>query len=832
MTALVLRWRQVDPPVLTQWRGVNAAMLASVARDPELPIAGVIGPPGVAGPAGATGATGPAGPQGLPGAAGQQGPAGAAGATGPAGSQGVAGPQGATGATGAAGAAGPQGPIGLTGATGPQGPQGLQGPAGSGSAINLIEVDLGPTAARSGKFVIGGLAGLTAGSRVRIEQAVGPYTGKGTLTDEYEMDAISASGTVTAATEITAYWNSAGAVRGNVKFLYDVAVASVAALPTFKNVNVRNSRTATASAWNAKAAAVRSGSARATVLCIGDSVTYGQGAGSPDAWTGARPLSYPAQLATKLSVAGLPAINASMFAGFAGANPTVAQMLAYDSRIAAGAGWFNEAGFPTAGGEVWANSSDTSALSFTPSIAVDTFIVYYYTDPVLGQMTVDVDGTGSSAINSGVAKSYASVTKSVALGTHTVNIRRTTGYLRIVGVKAYNSASKAVDVINLGWSGAKSGDWNSTLDPWSPLNAITALAPDLSIIKLGINDWQTAVPPATYAANMAALITRCKQTGDVIVCSPHQTVGQDPQVNAYVDALRDAIDNADVRMVDWYYYHGTYAAINGAGNMFDGLHPKAVIYANEGTLLTSVLTSDPVTVTSSYDPATLFSGAAGVFFDPNDSAAVWQDAAGTVPGVVGQPVGRLSDKSGNGNHAMQVTAGARPTLRADPSGKRYIIGDGVDDWLRASFTMTGNWTRVSLLRVYRWTANAHMIGGGATINAGAVQHITSAPSLRVLDGAASAVVINDANVGYDVVLVERHSGATTTVKVNNAAYVPVNDAGSTLPDGMTLFGTSGAVPTNLAQVRFGGGLAINRTLTDPEIAGLLTHFNARADVVL
>lgn len=207
MTALVLRWRQPDAPVVTQWRAVDAAMLAAVARDPATVIAGVVGPPGVAGPAGPAGATGPQGLQGLPGVA------GAPGATGPAGSQGVA---------------GPQGPIGLTGATGPAGPQGPQGPAGSGgSALNLVEVDLGNTPRRSGAFSLTGLSGMTAGSRVRIEQAMGPYSGKGTLADEYEMDAVSASGTVASASQIDALWTSASPVRGNFKFLYDVGAAPV-----------------------------------------------------------------------------------------------------------------------------------------------------------------------------------------------------------------------------------------------------------------------------------------------------------------------------------------------------------------------------------------------------------------------------------------------------------------------------------------------------------------------------------------------------------------------------------------------------------------------------
>jgi lysophospholipase L1-like esterase len=218
MTALVLQWRYPDPPVVTRWRGVDAAMLAAVAREPEAPIAGVIGPPGLQGP---TGATGPAGPQGIQGQAG------------------VAGVPGATG------------PVGPVGPAGPQGVAGPQGPAGSGgSALNLVEVDLGNVPARSGKFSLTGLSGLTVGSRVRIEQAVGPYTGKGSLADEYEMDAVSASGVVASASEISALWTSPGVVRGNFKFLYDVAAAP---------------------------ATVPIGNAR--IVMTGDSIAVGQGGG-------------------------------------------------------------------------------------------------------------------------------------------------------------------------------------------------------------------------------------------------------------------------------------------------------------------------------------------------------------------------------------------------------------------------------------------------------------------------------------------------------------------------------------------------------------------------
>lgn len=166
-------------------------MLAAVARAPALPLAAVVGPPGVAGPQGA------AGPQGT---------------GGPAGSQGASGPQGATGPQGIAGPAGPQG------ITGPQGPVG----SGGGGALTVVEIDLGASGRRSGKFVIGGLSGLTVGKPVAMLQAPGPYAGKGTLSDEAEMDVVEAAASVTSASAITGFWRSRTRVRGAVKFNYQI----------------------------------------------------------------------------------------------------------------------------------------------------------------------------------------------------------------------------------------------------------------------------------------------------------------------------------------------------------------------------------------------------------------------------------------------------------------------------------------------------------------------------------------------------------------------------------------------------------------------------------
>ena len=65
-------------------------------------------------------------------------------------------------------------------------------------------------------------------------------------------------------------------------------------------------------------------------------------------------------------------------------------------------------------------------------------------------------------------------------------------------------------------------------------------------------------------------------------------------------------------------------------------------------------------------PTQLFAlGEVGAWYDPSDFSSMYQDSAGTTPvTAVEQPVGKILDKSGRGNHASQATSAARPTLSA------------------------------------------------------------------------------------------------------------------------------------------------------------------------
>ena len=79
-------------------------------------------------------------------------------------------------------------------------------------------------------------------------------------------------------------------------------------------------------------------------------------------------------------------------------------------------------------------------------------------------------------------------------------------------------------------------------------------------------------------------------------------------------------------------------------------------------------------------------GEQGFFYDPNDLSTMFQDAVGTIPvTAVGQPVGRILDKSGRNNHAYQTTSASRPILRQNAvTGANYLEFDGSDDFLRTN----------------------------------------------------------------------------------------------------------------------------------------------------
>ncbi len=78
-------------------------------------------------------------------------------------------------------------------------------------------------------------------------------------------------------------------------------------------------------------------------------------------------------------------------------------------------------------------------------------------------------------------------------------------------------------------------------------------------------------------------------------------------------------------------------------------------------------------------------GEPGAWYDPSDLSTLFQDEAGTTPvTAVEQPVGRMLDKSGRGNHATQATTTKRPVysrrvnqMVGSEAWDKMVASDGV-----------------------------------------------------------------------------------------------------------------------------------------------------------
>ena len=96
------------------------------------------------------------------------------------------------------------------------------------------------------------------------------------------------------------------------------------------------------------------------------------------------------------------------------------------------------------------------------------------------------------------------------------------------------------------------------------------------------------------------------------------------------------------------------------------------------------------TTVGGFNPLSLFAaGEQGVWYDPSDLSTMYQDSAGTIPvTAVEQPVGRILDKSGRGNHATQATSANRPVLSARVNLLTYSNAFTSGSWTSPAMTLT------------------------------------------------------------------------------------------------------------------------------------------------
>lgn len=103
---------------------------------------------------------------------------------------------------------------------------GMQSNISTSGRMSVVEQDLGSIPRYSGYFDVA-TSKQTTNRTVRVTQNVGPYTGKGNLQDESEMDMVTAMGYVKDPSTIRVFWNAGvknGPVVGNIKFALSVSL--------------------------------------------------------------------------------------------------------------------------------------------------------------------------------------------------------------------------------------------------------------------------------------------------------------------------------------------------------------------------------------------------------------------------------------------------------------------------------------------------------------------------------------------------------------------------------------------------------------------------------
>jgi lysophospholipase L1-like esterase len=340
------------------------------------------------------------------------------------------------------------------------------------------------------------------------------------------------------------------------------------------------------SKWHAAIAAVRAGTRNATIICVGDSTTMGAGSnGTNGSTTNARVNSYPAQLTSLLAdrSAPIPALHQSVNA-FSGVSGNGSNYNAYNPTVTFATPTDWTPNINTLGGKAFGSTVSNSRMIWSPPNSVDTFEVIFLTSTNGGTMSVYMDGSAtptesfsvSAGANGNLRKTY-----SVSLGVHSIEFAKTAGtFVQIANIWAYDSTNKKVNILNAGTASANAATLAANSDNASSISLINAIAPDLTIINTGLNDFPANTAQASFQASLNALIDAATASGSAVLEFPNSRGNANE--NTFFGYFQNVSKARHVPLLDLRTVFGNLTQANAAGYMSgDSLHPSGLGYGVE-----------------------------------------------------------------------------------------------------------------------------------------------------------------------------------------------------------------------------------------------------------
>ncbi len=234
-------------------------------------------------------------------------------------------------------------------------------------------------------------------------------------------------------------------------------------------------------------------------------------------------------------------------------------------------------------------------------------------------------------------------------------------------------------------------------------------------------------------------------------------------------------------------------------------------------------------VSAAFSPASLFTASEkGGYWDVQDTTSMFQNSNGTTAAAVNSPVGYVADKSGNGNHLVQATGAARPTLR-QAGAYYYLESDGVDDSISVSFPALFNDTLVMIAG--RYVSGSNVFRLQAT-NGNASAAYWDASWVALLANGTSALVAPPTTNTDAVVGVTGNSATNNGTAHIGATDTALNTGGTGLGAFQQFTAGAHQPGANFSASRFFGGVVLGRLPTAPELAKTRTWTGARAGIIL
>ena len=245
-------------------------------------------------------------------------------------------------------------------------------------------------------------------------------------------------------------------------------------------------------------------SARCDVVCLGDSITEGQHATSETLrWLAC----LRTELRSRFPFAGQPAGGR----GFLGVMTSGESSFTWPCTLA-GSPASNTTLGPKSQFVNLASSSTTAVFA----LVGDTADIFWVQVPFGGNFTWKVDSGSTTSVSTNGGSIVDGKVTHISLGTagaHTLTLAGTSSTASMTGVAEYNGDYAAgITVHDCGHFGWTAANWVTVLANGSagPAAAIASLTPNLVIITLGVNDQLAGTTPATFGANLQAIITDLK----------------------------------------------------------------------------------------------------------------------------------------------------------------------------------------------------------------------------------------------------------------------------------------------------------------------------------